>query len=189
MGLPVPVSCLNYSNMPTHIPSPFPESYSRISSPIPVTTAVKNMYKSIVNFQDRSQLLNLLETKYPELSSTIDLFFINELQIAHLNDVQTRLVQNLIKRGIATPLYEVVNQSVTPAPVYLTPPTLTTKSKAQIFTTSEDKPTIKHTSQRPPCQSSQASQSDWRPLSYIPKQITIDLTSPSPEVPSRVPSK
>ena len=78
------------------------------------------MYKSIVNFQDRSRLLNLLETKYPELSSTIDLFFINELQIAHLNDVQTHLIQNLIERGIATPLYEVVNQSVTPALVYPT---------------------------------------------------------------------
>ena len=97
--------------MPAHIPSPFPESYSRISSPIPVTTAVKNMYKSIVNFQDRSRLLDLLETKYPELSSTIDLFFINELQIAHLNDVRTRLIQNLVEKGIATPLYEVVNHA------------------------------------------------------------------------------
>ena len=97
--------------MPAHIPSPFPESYPRISSPIPVTTAVKNMYKSIINFQDRSRLLDLLKTKYPELSSTIDLFFINKLQIAHLNDVRTCLVQNLIERGIATPLYKVVNHA------------------------------------------------------------------------------
>ena len=113
--------------MPAHIPSPFPESYPRINSPIPVTTAVKNMYKSIINFQDCSRLLDLLETKYPELSSTINLFLINALQIAHLNDVRTHLIQNLIERGIATPLYKVVNQSVTPALVYPTPPTINNK--------------------------------------------------------------
>ena len=73
------------------------------------------MYKSIIDFQDCSQLLDILKTKYPKLSSMIDLFFINKLQIAHLNDVQTHLIQNLIKRGIATPLYKVVNQSVIPA--------------------------------------------------------------------------
>ena len=147
------------------------------------------MYKLIVNFQDCSRLLDLLKTKYPELGSTINLFFINELQIAHLNNVRTRLIQNLIKKGIATPLYEVVNQSVTPAPVYPTPPTSTTKSKAQISTTSEDKPIVEHTSQRPPCQSSQALQSGQHPLPHIPEQITIDLTSPSPEVPPQIPSK
>ena len=119
----------------------------------------------------------------------IDLFFINELQIAHLNDVRSHLIQNLIERGIATPLYEVVNQSVTPALVYPTTPTSLTKSKVQTFTTSEDKPTVEHMSQHPPRQSSQVSQSGQRPLPCIPKQITIDLTSPSPEVPPQVPSK
>ena len=106
--------------MLTSIPAPFLEPYPRIISPLPVTSAVKNMYKSISNFCDWTRLLELLETKYPELCANMDLFFINELQIARLHDVWTHLVQGLIDKGIATPFTKwLTSQYLLPQPILL----------------------------------------------------------------------
>ena len=119
----------------------------------------------------------------------MDLFFINELQIARLHDVRTRLVQSLIDKGIATPFYEVINQSVSPAPVYSTPPTLTTKPKVQTFSTSEDKPTMGPMSQHHLPRSSRTVPTGQCHLPHTPAPTIIDLTSLSPEPALTVPSK
>ena len=60
------------------IPAPFPEAHPHILSPMPITAEIRRMYKTLSNTADRACLLNLLDSDYPDLSMTMDLFLINE---------------------------------------------------------------------------------------------------------------
>ena len=154
------------------IPAPFPEAHPRILSPMPITTEIRKMYKTLSNITDRARLLNLLDSDYPDLSMTMDLFLINERTTAHLLDLRTRLVWELIKRNIADPLREIRNQLVIQNP---TPPPPTPVIPALISNSSANRP-IKNII--PTIRSSQKGR-NHQP--HTPAEI-IDLTSPSPPI-------
>src|ERR1700733_5231572 len=90
----------------TVIPAPFPDAYPRISSPVPITAEMRKTYIILNNLVDRPRLLNILDSDYPNLSMTMDLFLINERTTAHLLDLRTQLVQELIEQNIAVPIKE-----------------------------------------------------------------------------------
>lgn len=171
----IPPHSTTFPNMTTPIaiiPAPFPEIYPQISSPIPITAEIKKTYKNLNSLTNRARLLNLLDSEYPDLSMTMDLFLINERTIAHHLDLRTRLVQELIRWNIAVPIQELKNQLViwNPSPP---PPTPATSA-----------PTSNHLANRtianiiPPTHPSRRNQ-DHQPHSSTE---VINLTSPSPPV-------
>ena len=103
---------------------------------------------------------------------TMDLFLINERTTAHLLDLQTQLVQELIERNIADPLQEVRNQLVIQNP---TPPPPTPVIPESISSSSAGKPIENNT----PLIRSSREDRNRRP--HTPVEV-IDLTSPSPPI-------